>query len=83
MQFNRILEKCDGQVSQKTANDLKVLDREQHALKEKIEFLAKCYEEDQDIEHKVRLMFLLELILMYLSTFNKYQWNIAETSHYI
>ncbi|KAF4075093.1 hypothetical protein AMELA_G00230700 [Ameiurus melas] len=51
-QFNVILERCSRQDSQSTSNSkdesLKLLDREQHALKEKIEFLAQCYEKDQD-----------------------------------
>ncbi|XP_017313397.1 uncharacterized protein si:ch211-91p5.3 isoform X2 [Ictalurus punctatus] len=58
-QFNVILERCSGQVSQSTSNSkeesLKLINREQHALKEKIEFLAQCYEKDQSKELKEEL----------------------------
>ncbi|KAL7852674.1 hypothetical protein SRHO_G00184590 [Serrasalmus rhombeus] len=56
-QFDTVLENYPGQVSQvnfKTEN-LKLLDREQQALKEKIEFLAQRYEADQQIEIKEEL----------------------------
>ncbi|KAL6481516.1 hypothetical protein MHYP_G00095960 [Metynnis hypsauchen] len=51
-QFEKVLENYPGQV--KTEN-LKLLDREQQALKEKIEFLAQRYEADQQIEIKEEL----------------------------
>ncbi|KAF5901393.1 uncharacterized protein DAT39_008886, partial [Clarias magur] len=58
-QFNNILKKCSGRMSQSTADskeeNLKLLDREQQALKEKIESLAQRYEEDQDAELKGEL----------------------------
>ncbi|XP_060754703.1 uncharacterized protein si:ch211-91p5.3 isoform X2 [Neoarius graeffei] len=57
-EFSSILEKCSGQVSKSTADSkesrLKLLDREQAALKEKIELLAQCFEEDQDTELKLQ-----------------------------
>ncbi|MCJ8747879.1 hypothetical protein PDJAM_G00158520 [Pangasius djambal] len=55
-QFSRILERCNGQVSQNDSKEerIKLLDREQHALKMKIESLAQCYEEDHDIERKLQ-----------------------------
>ncbi|KAF7689616.1 uncharacterized protein LOC124378015 isoform X2 [Silurus meridionalis] len=58
-QFKNILQKCSGQASQNATDSkeetLKLLDKEQHALKEKIEFLTKCYEEDQGTEIKEEL----------------------------
>ncbi|XP_027011908.2 uncharacterized protein si:ch211-91p5.3 isoform X2 [Tachysurus fulvidraco] len=57
--FKSILERCSRQVSERTEDSknerLKLLDREQHALKEKIEFLAQCYEDDQSKELKKEL----------------------------
>ncbi|XP_017565572.1 uncharacterized protein si:ch211-91p5.3 isoform X2 [Pygocentrus nattereri] len=56
-QFDTVLENYPGQVSQvnfKTEN-LKLLEREQQALKEKIEFLAQRYDADQQIEIKEEL----------------------------
>ncbi|KAK3510834.1 hypothetical protein QTP70_022775 [Hemibagrus guttatus] len=58
-QFKTILERCSRQVSKSTENSkeesLKLLGREQHALKEKIEFLAQRYEENQGTEIKEEL----------------------------
>ncbi|XP_060716340.1 uncharacterized protein si:ch211-91p5.3 isoform X2 [Tachysurus vachellii] len=57
--FKSILKRCSRQVSECTEDSknesLKLLDREQHALKEKIEFLAQCYEDDQGTELKEEL----------------------------
>ncbi|XP_058236557.1 uncharacterized protein si:ch211-91p5.3 isoform X2 [Hemibagrus wyckioides] len=58
-QFKCILERCSRQDSESTADSkkesLKLLDIEQHALKEKIEFLAQRYEENQGTELKEEL----------------------------
>ncbi|KAL7845800.1 hypothetical protein AOLI_G00239920 [Acnodon oligacanthus] len=56
-QFDTVLENYPGQASQVDVKkeNLKLLDREQQALKEKIEFLAQRYEADQQIEIKDEL----------------------------
>ncbi|TSK17834.1 hypothetical protein Baya_1214 [Bagarius yarrelli] len=57
-QFKGILEKWGGQTSQSTEDgkkeSLKLLNREQNALREKIEFLAQCYENGQGTELKIQ-----------------------------
>ncbi|XP_053333306.1 uncharacterized protein si:ch211-91p5.3 [Clarias gariepinus] len=58
-QFKNILKKCSEQGSQNIEDSkeetLKLLDREQQAMKEKIEYLAQRCEEDQDAELKNEL----------------------------